>query len=83
MASQFFTEDQVHVINDLIEQKIGSVSASVKRNFVPLQQWANTNSISVSKLYALRQKGKLRFFRFGDKNTFLRLDEVEALMQEI
>ena len=77
--STIFTEQQERAILGMIDERISS-GTETKSDLVPVVQWANENSISVSKLYRLREAGQLRFHKFG-KNSFLKRSEVESLIQ--
>jgi len=79
MSNQFFTPAQVEVITSIVEETISKKQSKVHRDFVPVQEWAKENSVSLSKLYGLKSQGVIKFYKFG-KLVFLRTDEVQKLM---
>ncbi len=77
--NQYFTQAQVEAIESIVETALSKNISPTKSDFVPVRQWCTDNSISLSKMYKLRNLGKVRFYQFG-KNVFLKVAEIESLM---
>lgn len=78
--SQYFTPPQEDRINEIVEQRLQNVSQGTKTTFAPVKQWCAQHDIAVSKMYKLRKDGKVTFYNFG-RNVFVKVDEMEKLMQ--
>ena len=78
--NQYFTEGQQQAITEIIESRLQNISNVPKPNFKPVAAWCSENSISISKLYSLKNKGEVTFYNFG-KNVFVKVDEIERLMK--
>ncbi len=78
--NQYFTQGQEQAITEIIESRLQNISNVPKPNFKPVEAWCRENSISVSKMYSLKSKGEVTFYKFG-KNVFVKVDEIERLMK--
>ena len=79
-ATDIFTRSQIDVISSIIQDQLQKNKPATKKEFVPVADFCKDNSISKSKLYKLRKDGVITFYKFGEKNVFVKLSEVERLM---